>query len=120
MRIGIDWIELADWHSPLGPNSSFSPISVQSVPAIPAYAWPRNRRPGALTWPILFDWLRSTRNGPLSYYCRSEFRRSMTIYVRASNAGIQISGKGMRSRSLHSTHLSNEVSSPEFVLPLPA
>jgi hypothetical protein len=31
-------------------------------------------------------------------YCRSESRRSMTIYGRASNAGIQ-----MRGHSLHST-----------------
>jgi hypothetical protein len=34
-----------------------------------------------------------------------ESRRSMTIYIRASNAGIQISGTGMRGNSPHSTPL---------------
>jgi hypothetical protein len=36
-------------------------------------------------------------------YCRSESRRSMTIYMRASNAGIQISASRKRGASLHST-----------------
>ena len=35
------------------------------------------------------------------FYCRSEFKISMTTYTRPSNTGIQISGNGMRRSLLH-------------------
>jgi hypothetical protein len=53
------------------------------------------------------DLLRNSRcDGPHAvpiFYCRSESRPSMRIYEQASNAGIPISGAGMRRHLPHST-----------------